>query len=554
MNAVTVKRVNRDRTPRTAALPEMATAVLILDEERQVEYINDSGLLLFPLVDPVGCTLPALFVSCAVTGGNHIFGALDAGNDPTTRLQLSDGRLLDCTLRTLSSGGFVLSLDDVTAYVRNAELAERDALTGLSNRRAFRDCLKERLAREAKGACPTAVLYLDLDRFKAVNDTLGHLVGDTLLKKVALRFKSALREGDMLARLGGDEFAIIQSDAPQPSASIALATRLIDLIGRAYAIDGHILHIGASVGIALSPDDGVEPNVLLRNADLALYRAKEEGRGCYRFFEVGMNERMQSRRAMEIDLRRALAFKELQLEYQPQIDLATNAIVGFEALIRWHHPVRGTVQPSEFIPLSEEIGVIVPIGEWVLRTACAQAAAWPAHISLAVNLSPVQFRQGKVLETVVSALAQSGLSPNRLELEITEGALLEDAEAVIHVLDSLRMLGVKISMDDFGTGYSSIGYLQKFPFDAIKIDQCFVRDIDTIPHREAIVGTIIGLAKALGMKTVAEGVETESELSCIRVAGCDKVQGFLTGRPLSAAASVAAFQAVPEIHNVRSLA
>jgi diguanylate cyclase (GGDEF)-like protein len=538
MTAVAVKRVERTGVPRTAALPEMATAVLILDEERQVEYINGSGLLLFPSVDPVGCTLPALFMSCDITGGDQIFATLDAANESTSRLRLSDSRLLDCTLRSLSSGGFVLSLDDVTAYVRNAELAERDALTGLSNRKAFRDRLKERLAREDFGF-PTAVLYVDLDRFKAVNDTLGHLVGDTLLKKVAQRFNSVLREGDILARLGGDEFAIIQSDVSQPAAAIALATRLIDLIGRAYAIDGHILHIGASVGVALSPDDGVESNVLLRNADLALYRAKEEGRGCYRFFEVGMNQRMQSRRAMEIDLRRALALKELQLHYQPQIDLVSDEIVGFEALIRWHHPVRGFVQPADFIPLSEDIGVIVPIGEWVLRTACVQAATWPSAISIAVNLSPVQFRQGKVLETVISALAYSGLSPARLELEITEGALLEDADAVLDVLNSLRELGVRISMDDFGTGYSSIGYLQKFPFDNIKIDQCFVRDIDTHPDRRAIVRTVTSLASALGMKTVAEGVETDGELACIRAAGCDMVQGFLTGRPMSAEASKA---------------
>jgi diguanylate cyclase (GGDEF)-like protein len=538
MTAVALKRVERTRAPRTAALPEMATAVLILDEERQVEYINGSGLLLFPSVDPVGCTLPALFVSCEITGGDHIFATLDASNESKSRLRLSDSRLLDCTLRSLSSGGFVLSLDDVTAYVRNAELAERDALTGLSNRKAFRDRLKERLTRE-DCVLSTAVLYVDLDRFKAVNDTLGHLVGDTLLKKVAQRFKSVLRDGDILARLGGDEFAIIQSDVPQPAAAIALATRLIDLIGRAYAIDGHILHIGASVGVALSPDDGVEPNVLLRNADLALYRAKEEGRGCYRFFEVGMNERMQSRRAMEIDLRRALALKELQLHYQPQIDLVSNEIVGFEALIRWHHPVRGFVQPGDFIPLSEDIGVIVPIGEWVLRTACVEAATWPSAISIAVNLSPVQFRQGKILETVISALAYSGLSPTRLELEITEGALLEDADAVLDVLNSLRELGVRISMDDFGTGYSSIGYLQKFPFDNIKIDQCFVRDIDTHQDRQAIVRTVTSLASALGMKTVAEGVETDGELNCIRAAGCDMVQGFLTGRPMSAEASMA---------------
>ncbi len=538
--ASSLKDVVRALQPRSAALPEMATAVLILDEDRQVEYVNASAEELFMPVDPIGCTLTALFASCGATGGDEVFAAVDASAEPApTRLRLSDDRLLDCTLRSLSSGGFVLSMDDVTTYVRNVELAERDALTGLANRKALRDRLVERLASAARTGQATAVLYVDLDRFKAVNDTLGHPLGDALLRKVAERFKSALRDGDVVARLGGDEFAIIQSDSPQPAGATALATRLVDLIGRAYAIDGHILHIGASVGVAIAPNDGYEPDVLLKNADLALYRAKAEGRGCHRFFEPGMDERMQARRSMEIDLRRALALKQLELVYQPQFDLASNVIVGFEALIRWHHPTRGVVPPGEFIPLAEEIGVISAIGEWVLRTACKQAAAWPMPVSIAVNLSPVQFRGGKLAETVISALAQSQLPVQRLELEITEGALLDNTDDVLNVLNRLRELGVAVSMDDFGTGYSSLGYLQKFPFDKIKIDQRFIRDIDAQADRQAIFRAVTSLASTLRMKTIAEGVETEAELACIRAAGCDEVQGYLTGRPMPAGAAMA---------------
>ncbi len=532
--------------PRSAALPEMATAVLILDEERNVEYVNVSARNLFVPVNPVGCTLAELLVSCEATGGDNMFLALDQGSEPApVRLKLVDGRLLDCTLRLLSSGGFVLSMDDVTVYVRNAELAERDALTGLANRKAFRDRLAERLAATEQGGPATAVLYVDLDRFKAVNDTLGHPVGDALLRKVADRFKSVLREGDLVARLGGDEFAIIQSGPPQPAAATALAARLVDLISRAYAVDGHVLHIGASVGVALSPDNGFEPDILLKNADLALYRAKAEGRGCHRFFERGMDERVQARRLMEIDLRRALALKELQLVYQPQLDVATNTIVGFEALIRWHHPTRGEVPPAQFIPLAEEIGVINAIGEWVLRTACKQAASWPVPVSIAVNLSPLQFLGGKLLETVVSVLAQSELPPSRLELEITEGALMENTEEVLHVLNRLRELGVSIAMDDFGTGYSSLGYLQRFPFDKIKIDQCFVRDINIHPDRQAIIRAVNSLAATLGMWTIAEGVETEAELACVLAEGCNGVQGYLTGRPTSPEGTVALLEVFP---------
>jgi len=309
-----------------------------------------------------------------------------------------------------------------------------------------------------------------------------------------------------------------------------------------------MLHIGASVGIAISPSDGYEPDVLLKNADLALYRAKAEGRGCYRFFEQGMDQRMQDRRAMEVDLRRALAFKELQLQYQPQFDLATDTLVGFEALIRWHHSKRGIVAPADFIPLAEEIGVITAIGEWVLRTACKQAAAWPVPVSIAVNLSPVQFRGTKLLETVTSALTQSQLPAARLELEITEGALLDNTDGVLNVLNGLRDLGTAISMDDFGTGYSSLGYLQRFPFNKIKIDRCFTRDIDAHADRRAIICAVTSLADALGMRTIAEGVETEAELACIRDGGCNEVQGYLTGPPMSAEAVTEMLQLIAMKH------
>ena len=349
------------------------------------------------------------------------------------------------------------------------------------------------------------------------------------------RLVKAARQEDLVARLGGDEFAILQVGAGQPDAAEALATRLVDLIGRTYVVDGHMLNIGASVGVALAPADGQDPDVLLKNADLALYRAKADGRGVFRFFEPDMDARMQARRSLEIDLRRALALKEFELVYQPQVDAVDGTVKGFEALLRWRHCERGMVPPADFIPLAEEIGLIAPIGEWVLRTACAQAARWPKAVSLAVNLSPVQFRGAKLVATVTSALAQSGLSPDRLELEITEGALLSDTETVLGVLNALRSLGVRISMDDFGTGYSSLSYLQKFPFTKIKIDQSFVRQMEDSADCSAIVRAVIALGQSLGMKTTAEGVETEAQRDRIRAEGCTEIQGYLTGRPMCAA-------------------
>ena len=526
--------------PRSAALPEMATAVMVLNEMREVEFANDSARALFDGVEVTGCTLPGLLTICDVKGGADFLETV--GDVPVLtqgRLTLCDGRFVDAILKPLSTGGYVLTFDDVTAYVRDAELAQKDALTGLQNRASLHERLQEMLARAKRTGSAVAVICLDLDRFKAVNDTLGHPVGDALLRKVSERLVSAVREGDVVARLGGDEFAILQADTAQPQAAQTLATRLVDLISRTYVVDGHMLNIGTSVGVALSPSDASEPDELMKRADLALYRAKADGRGTFRFFEASMDARMKERRSLELDLRQALAMKEFTLAYQPQYDLESNTVVGFEALLRWEHPVRGIVPPSEFIPLTEDIGIITPIGEWVLRTACREAAGWAKPVSIAVNLSPVQFRSAKLVETILSALTRSGLEPSRLELEITEGALLANTADVLATLNRLRALGIRISMDDFGTGYSSISYLQKFPFDKIKIDRAFVGGLGQDADCTAIVRAVASLGASLGIKTTAEGVETPEQLAAIRAEGCSETQGFLTGRPMTGAAAAA---------------
>ena len=433
------------------------------------------------------------------------------------------------------ANGWLLELHDTVLV----GAVSGDALTGLAGRDELRRRIAAQLASFERGAEGFAVLCIDLDRFKAVNDTLGHPIGDALLRKVAERLVKAARREDLVARLGGDEFAVVQVGAGQPDAAEALAARLVDLVGRAYVVDGHMLNIGASVGVAVAPTDGDDADVLLKNADLALYRAKADGRGMFRFFEPDMDVKMQARRSLEIDLRRALALKEFELAYQPQVSARDGTVTGFEALLRWRQPERGLVSPADFIPLAEEIGVIGPIGDWVLRTACAEAARWPHGVSLAVNLSPVQFRGAKLVATVTSALAQSGLPADRLELEITEGALLDNTDAVLGVLNALRELGVRISMDDFGTGYSSLSYLQKFPFTKIKIDQSFVRRMEESADCSAIVRAVIALGRSLGMKTTAEGVETEAQRERIRAEGCTEIQGYLTGKPMSAADAAA---------------
>jgi diguanylate cyclase (GGDEF)-like protein len=412
-------------------------------------------------------------------------------------------------------------------------MAHHDALTRLPNRIRFREELEEGLAR-AHSDEALAVLCLDLDNFKSVNDTLGHPVGDALLKVVAERLLEAAGETSTVARLGGDEFAIVQTGASQPVGATVLAQHLIETIAAPYEIDGHSVVIGTSIGIAVAPNDGTDPDAILKNADLALYRAKAEGRGIYRFFEAAMDASMQARRLLELDLRSALGRDQFELVYQPLVDLTTADVKGFEALLRWRHPERGLVSPAEFIPLAEEIGLINQIGAWVLRRACAEAATWPGHLTVAVNLSPVQFTSRTLVLDVVTALGSSNLAPRRLELEITEAVLLHDTDATLATLTHLKQLGVHISMDDFGTGYSSLSYLRKFPFDKIKIDQSFIRDLSSTPESMAIVRAVAGLGRSLGISTTAEGVETIEQLRTVKAEGCTQVQGYLLSRPLPA--------------------
>jgi len=427
--------------------------------------------------------------------------------------------------------------EDITEQRRTeariAHMARHDALTGLPNRLLFHDRLGEALLRAARGET-VAVLCIDLDRFKTVNDTLGHPIGDELLKAVGRRLSNCVRAGDTVARLGGDEFAVIQQGLDSVEAAGVLAERIVEALAQPFDLHGHQVVTGASLGIALAPADGAAPEELLKKADMALYRAKSDGGGDYHFFEREMDERLQARRALELDLRRALTVGEFELYFQPLLDLAEDRITGCEALLRWRHPQKGLVLPGEFIGLAEEIGLIVPLGEWVLRRACQEAATWPNGVKVAVNLSPAQFRSRNLVQTVVSALANSGLAPSRLELEITESVLLHDNAANTKVLHELRALGVRIAMDDFGTGYSSLSYLRSFPFDKIKIDRSFVADLDEHNDALAIVKAVASLGASLGIVTTAEGVETSRQFERLRDEGCNEVQGHLVSRPCAA--------------------
>jgi diguanylate cyclase (GGDEF)-like protein len=534
-----------------AALGNLALGLTMYDAEERLVVVNQRWYELSntgpDAVRPGMTYKEVAYALCAA--GN--FG----GRDPATvcaerRARIPSGRearyvdhlrsgmVLASRHVPLPEGGWVSTFEDVTeihrAEQRIAHLAHHDSLTGLANRELFRTRLGEARARATRGE-GFAVLLLDLDRFKAVNDTLGHQYGDELLLEVTRRLRAELRETDTIARLGGDEFAILQAAVDQPRAATSVARRLIDSISAPYEILGHRIIIGASVGISIAPPDGWDADTLIKKADLALYRAKADGRGNWRFFEPGMDARMQERRLLELDLRRALAEHEFVLHYQPLVDLHSRRPTGFEALIRWHHPQRGLVPPGAFIPLAEEMGLITPMGEWVLRQACAEAARWPGPLKVAVNLSPIQFRQGaRLVETVESALKDAGLPPPRLELEVTESVLLADVDEVAETIARLRDMGVSVSLDDFGTGYSSLSLLRRLPFDRVKIDRSFVAGLGTGEDSGAIVRAVLDLCGSLGLATTAEGVETADQLNRLAAEGCEEVQGYLLGRPMPA--------------------
>ena len=424
------------------------------------------------------------------------------------------------------------------AEQRVSHMARHDALTDLPNRTLFHEHLDQRLADVRGGRGRLALLFLDLDRFKTVNDTLGHLAGDALLRIVAGRLREVTGEACTVARLGGDEFAVIVPHLHGPRDASALAQRIVDGIGQPIDIDGRLMTIGVSIGITIAPGDGTESSGLLKNADVALYRSKAAGRNTYHFYEIGMDAVIADRNRLEFDLREAVIGGGLSLNYQPVMNVADGTVCGFEALMRWRHGSRGMVSPVDFIPLAEETGLIVPLGIWALREACREATAWPGDLRVAVNVSTLQFQQPGLEESVAAALSASGLAPHRLELEITESVLMHDAESVIACLHRLRALGVRIALDDFGTGYSSLSYLRRFPFDKIKIDRSFIRDISD-PDAAAIVRAVVGLAARRRTAITAEGVETQDQFESVRREGCTEVQGFLFSKPLPAPEALA---------------
>jgi diguanylate cyclase (GGDEF)-like protein/PAS domain S-box-containing protein len=454
-------------------------------------------------------------------------------------LNLNDGRAISIFREPIPAGGWVTTHQDITERQRvEAQImyiASHDVLTGLANRVVLHEHMEKAVARLQRDGNPFAILMLDLDRFKSINDSLGHPVGDGLLKAVAGRLLACARETDVVARLGGDEFAILMTvEKDQRTSAIIMAERLLEAVAAPYDIDGHEINIGTSIGIALAPEHGAEVDRVIKNADLALYKAKSDGRSTYCLFEIAMAAEAEDRRALEIDLRNGLTQDEFELHYHAIVDIKTMETVSVECLARWRHPQRGLISPDGFIPLAEETGLIIPLGEWVLRKACTDAKNWPPHVKLAVNLSPAQFQAGGLVETVSKLLTESSFPPARLELEITESILLQGNTENVKMLHQLQGLGISIVLDDFGTGYSSLSYLRMFPFDSIKIDRSFVKDLSTNADCAAIVSAVAGLGHGLHVDTVAEGVETEDQLTLVRASGCARAQGFLFGKPCPA--------------------
>jgi diguanylate cyclase (GGDEF)-like protein/PAS domain S-box-containing protein len=538
----------KERLLRTV-LDNMPLGVLLFDSNSQLVVCNRRYIEMYGLSQEVakpGCTLRELIDNRKQVGtfsgdaDNYIASLMEAiadGKILNNVVKLDDGRVISIVRQPIANGGWLAMHEDITERQRAdeqiARMARHDALTDLPNRIMLRERLQHELKRVQRGEC-LAVLCLDLDEFKSVNDTLGHPIGDELLKLVAARLRGCIRGQDTIARLGGDEFAIIMTQMRDPTDATVLSRRIRDSISKPYEIDGHQIITDISIGISIAPVDGTESDVLLKNADMALYGAKADGRGTYRFFEQEMDTRMKARRDLEMDLRKALRNKEFELYYQPLVALKTNEISVFEALLRWNHPTRGLISPAEFIPIAEETGLIISIGEWVLNTACQETINWPDHVKVAVNLSPSQLNNRNLVRVVINALRESGMPARKLQLEITESVLMQNTFSTLATLHELRKLGIQIAMDDFGTGYSSLSYLRSFPFDKIKIDRSFIQDLANGEEPLAIVHAIAGLAKGLNMISTAEGVETQQQLDTLQAIGCTEMQGYLFSRAVPA--------------------
>jgi diguanylate cyclase (GGDEF)-like protein len=552
MSDITAMKEQAERLEATnlrldTALDNMSHGLCLFDAQGRLAVVNARYFEIFHL--PPGSIRPGItiqeLIAIRVAHGNHPGATVDElvyqkmarveRRGPTSfTMQIANRRVLSVSLRPAPNGGWAATYEDVTerrlAEEQVAFMARHDALTRLPNRTLFAERMEQAIA-QLDDDFTFAVFCLDLDRFKEVNDTWGHAVGDELLRAVGDRLRGCVRATDTVCRLGGDEFAVIQMTPHSREEMIAFARRIIEVTSRPYDLDGCRATVGVSVGIAVAPTDGRTADILIRNADTALYRAKSDGRGAWRFFEPEMDARIRARRVLGQDLQQALARGEFELRYQPVFDLRRERICGFEALLRWGHPMRGAVPPSEFIPLAEELGFIVPLGRWVMQQACQEAMRWPEHVTVAVNVSPAQFR-ADLAQTVKDALEATGLAASRLNIEITETVLLSQSPATLATMQTLRTMGVRISLDDFGTGYSSLSYLGNFPIDQIKIDQSFIRNLSE-SGSIAIVRAIIGLAVSLEMRVVAEGVETAEQLEWLGNERCDEVQGFLLARPLA---------------------
>jgi len=538
----TERRLAAERRQLSIAVNNIPQGLVLYDASARIVICNQPYIDMFGLSPDVakpGCTMQRLIAHRKETGSfdgdvdafcASIIKTVSLGTATRQLTEAPGGRAIEIINRPLKGGGWVATIEDITERQRAdekiAHLAHYDGLTDLPNRILFRERLEQSLKAIRPGE-QLAVLYIDIDEFKGVNDALGHPVGDELLRGVAERLRGCLKETDVAARLGGDEFAVIQTGIKDRSETNQIVDAIHSAIRQPFDCMGHQISTDASIGIALAPGDGVDLDQLLKNADLALYGAKGDGRRTYRFFEAGMDERAMARRSLELDLRQAISDGSLEIYYQPVLNIEDGKISSCEALLRWRHPERGMISPAEFIPIAEDSGLINQLGLWVLNTACAEAVTWPDHVRVAVNVSPVQFRSSSLALHVAAALAACDLPASRLELEITEAVLIRDDEAALDMLHQLRRLGVRIALDDFGTGYSSLSYLQRFPFDKIKIDRSFIRDIAGPGASSSIVQAVVNIAAASDMMTTAEGVETEQQKNLLHILGCTEMQGYL---------------------------